>query len=39
VEERILELQAKKRLLAESALGDAGQATAITRDDLLALLS
>lgn len=39
VEERILELQAKKRALAESALGDAGGATSITRDDLLALLS
>jgi superfamily II DNA or RNA helicase len=39
VEERILELQAKKRSLADSALGDAGQATAITRDDLLALLA
>lgn len=39
VEERILELQAKKRSLADSALGDAGKATAITRDDLLALLA
>ncbi len=39
VEERILELQARKRALAESALGDAGGATSITRDDLLALLS
>jgi superfamily II DNA or RNA helicase len=39
VEERILELQAKKRSLADSALGDASQAAAITRDDLLALLA
>jgi SNF2 family DNA or RNA helicase len=39
VEERILELQAKKRLLADSALGDASQAAAITREDLLALLA
>ena len=39
VEERILELQAKKRALADAALADAGAATAITRDDLLALLA
>ncbi len=39
VEERILELQAKKRSLADTALGDASQAAAITRDDLLALLA
>jgi superfamily II DNA or RNA helicase len=39
VEERILELQAKKRALADAALAEAGGATAITRDDLLALLS
>jgi SNF2 family DNA or RNA helicase len=39
VEERILELQAKKRGLADAALSEAGQATAITRDDLLALLA
>lgn len=39
VEERILELQAKKRSLADSALGDASQAAAITREDLLALLA
>jgi superfamily II DNA or RNA helicase len=38
VEERILALQSKKRSLADVALGDAAQATAITRDDLLALL-
>ncbi|MDB4962413.1 MAG: SNF2-related protein [Myxococcales bacterium] len=39
VEERILELQARKRALANAALSDAGGAAAITRDDLLALLS
>ncbi|MEZ4363046.1 MAG: DEAD/DEAH box helicase [Kofleriaceae bacterium] len=39
VEERILELQARKRSLADSALGDASQATSITREDLLALLA
>ena len=39
VEERILELQARKRALADAALADAGGAAAITRDDLLALLS
>ncbi len=39
VEERILELQAKKRALADAALSDAGGAAAITREDLLALLS
>ncbi len=39
VEERILELQDRKRKLAEAALSEAGGATAITRDDLLALLS
>jgi SNF2 family DNA or RNA helicase len=38
VEEGILALQDRKRQLAESALGQAGQAAAITRDDLLALL-
>lgn len=38
VEERILELQARKRSLADAALADAGGAAAITRDDLLALL-
>jgi SNF2 family DNA or RNA helicase len=38
VEERILALQEKKRALAETAVGDAAQAGAITRDDLLALL-
>jgi len=39
VEERILELQEKKRLLAAAALSDAGAATSITREDLLALLA
>jgi superfamily II DNA or RNA helicase len=39
VEERILELQERKRRLADAALSEAGGATAITRDDLLALLS
>jgi len=39
VEERILLLQARKRALADAALSDAGGAAAITRDDLLALLS
>jgi SNF2 family DNA or RNA helicase len=39
VEERILELQDRKRALAEAALSDAGGAVAITRDDLLALLA
>ena len=38
VEEGILALQDRKRQLAEAALGAAGQAAAITRDDLLALL-
>ena len=39
VEERILELQDRKRALADAALSDAGAAAAITRDDLLALLA
>jgi len=39
VEERILELQDRKRALADAALADAGGAAAITRDDLLALLA
>jgi SNF2 family DNA or RNA helicase len=39
VEERILELQARKRALANAALSEAGGAAAITRDDLLQLLS
>lgn len=39
VEERILALQEKKRALADAAVGDGGAATAITRDELLELLS
>ena len=39
VEERILDLQTRKRALANAALSEAGGAAAITRDDLLALLS
>jgi superfamily II DNA or RNA helicase len=38
VEEKILELQAKKRALADIALGEAAAAAALTREDLLALL-
>ncbi|HEU5060484.1 MAG TPA: DEAD/DEAH box helicase, partial [Kofleriaceae bacterium] len=38
VEERILELQARKRALADAALGETDRAAALTRDDLLALL-
>jgi len=38
VEERILALQEKKRALSDAALGDADQAVALTRDELLALL-
>ncbi len=38
VEERILELQKRKRALSDAALEGANAATAITRDDLLALL-
>ena len=38
VEERILALQQRKRALAEAALGEAGKAGAVTRDELLALL-
>ncbi|RIK99772.1 MAG: helicase, partial [Proteobacteria bacterium] len=39
VEERVLALQASKRALADAALGDAGAAASLTRDDLLALLA
>jgi superfamily II DNA or RNA helicase len=39
VEERILALQSRKRALAETALGGAGRAAAITREELLALLA
>jgi superfamily II DNA or RNA helicase len=38
VEERIFALQAKKRALADVALGEASQAGGITREELLALL-
>jgi len=38
VEERILALQQKKRALSDAALGDANQAVALTREELLALL-
>jgi SNF2 family DNA or RNA helicase len=37
VEERVLALQARKRALAEAALGT-GEAAAITREELLELL-
>ena len=37
VEEKILQLQDKKRALFEAALGDGGAAGALTRDDLLQL--
>jgi SNF2 family DNA or RNA helicase len=39
VEERILALQESKRALARAALSDAGPAAALTRDELLDLLS
>jgi superfamily II DNA or RNA helicase len=39
VEERILELQQRKRAVGEAALGDAAAAAALTREDLLALLA
>jgi superfamily II DNA or RNA helicase len=38
VEERIFALQAKKRAIADVALGDSDQAGGITREELLALL-
>jgi SNF2 family DNA or RNA helicase len=38
VEERILDLQERKRAIADVALGQAGQAAALTREDLLELL-
>jgi SNF2 family DNA or RNA helicase len=38
VEERIFALQAKKRALADVALGEAAQAGGITREELIALL-
>lgn len=39
VEERILLLQEKKRAVADAALGEAGRATSITREDLMALFA
>ncbi len=39
VEERILALQEHKRALFDAALGDAGAATGLTRDDLMQLLA
>jgi superfamily II DNA or RNA helicase len=39
VEERILELQARKRAVGDAALGDAAAAASLTREDLLALLA
>jgi SNF2 family DNA or RNA helicase len=39
VEERILELQERKRQIAEAALGNSDQALGVTRSDLLALLA
>ncbi|MBN2574717.1 MAG: DEAD/DEAH box helicase [Deltaproteobacteria bacterium] len=38
VEERILELQQRKRAVGDAALGDAAAAATLTREDLLALL-
>ncbi|MCH2171583.1 SNF2 family helicase [Myxococcota bacterium] len=38
VEERILELQKRKRALAQAAIGDAGETARITRGELLELL-
>jgi len=39
VEERMLELQARKRALAEAAMGEGGAGGGLTREDLLALLA
>lgn len=39
VEERILELQQRKRAIGDAALGDAAAAASLTREDLLALLT
>jgi SNF2 family DNA or RNA helicase len=38
VEERILELHARKRALAEAVLGAGGSGSGLSRGDLLALL-
>ncbi len=39
IEERIVELQAAKRVLSEAAIGEAEAAAGLTRDDLLDVLS
>ena len=39
VEEQILKLQDKKRQLADAALGEAGKAATLTRDDLMSLIT
>lgn len=39
IEERVLARQAPKRAFADAALGGAGAATSLTRDDLFALLA
>lgn len=39
VEERILALQASKRAIADAALGEAGRAATVSREDLLSLLA
>ena len=39
VEERILALQSRKRAIADAALGEADGAAALTRDDLMTLLT
>lgn len=39
VEERILELQERKRAIAEAAIGEASAAASLTREDLLELLA
>jgi SNF2 family DNA or RNA helicase len=39
VEERILELQQRKRAVSDAALGEAAAAASLTREDLLALLA
>ncbi len=39
VEERILDLQERKRALADAALGEADRAVSITREELMALLA
>ena len=39
VEEGILALQARKRAIADAALGEANRAAGLTREDLMALLA